>query len=110
MLNYDNGLGTEDFSSRDEVVGYCEYMCGAGACNDLTSDDLRHDDHCHRNSSHEYMSNDKLSKLGGEACPIVVHVTRRQRTRTVKVQKALPRPCPAVRTDRQLTAFLLKFR
>ena len=53
MLNYDNGLGTEDFSSRDEVVDYCEFMCGAGACNDLTSDDLRNDDHCHRNSFHD---------------------------------------------------------
>ena len=99
MLNYDNGLGTEDFSSRGEVVDYCEFMCGAGACNDLTSDDLRNDDHCHRNSSHEYMSNDKLSKMGGQACPIVVHVTRRQRTRTVKVRKALSDPCPAEQTD-----------
>ena len=56
MLNYDNGLGTEDFSSRDEVVDYCEFMCGSGACNDLTSGDLRHDDQCQRNSSHEYIN------------------------------------------------------
>ena len=56
MLNYDNGISTEDFNSRDEVVGYCEMMCGAGACNDLTSDDLRHDDHCQRNSFHEYIN------------------------------------------------------
>ena len=52
------------------------------------------------------MSNDKLlmSKMGGQARPIVVHVTIRQRTRIVKVWKALSRPCLGlVRPDRQTT-------
>ena len=51
-----------EMMGRDDIVGSCEMMCGAGACNDITSDDFRHDDQCQRNSFHEYISCDHVRR------------------------------------------------
>ena len=52
VTNYDNGIGTEDFGSREEVVGYCEMLCGGGNCDNLDSQSLENSDHCDRISFH----------------------------------------------------------
>ena len=49
VTNYDNGIGEEDYSSRDEVVGYCEMFCG-DSCDYIDPQSVKNSDHCDRNS------------------------------------------------------------
>ena len=61
MLSYhanDITVGMEDMS-YDDLMEYCEEMCGTGAwmtpggCDDVQYLDLQDDALCHRDSSHE---------------------------------------------------------
>ena len=63
MLSYHANnitVGMEDMS-YDDVMEYCEEMCGNGAwmrpggCDDMQHQDLQDDAHCHRDSSHGYI-------------------------------------------------------
>ena len=36
----------------DEVMTYCEEMCGPDSCDDIQNHDLTDDAHCQRTSSH----------------------------------------------------------
>ena len=63
MLSYHANnitVGMEDMS-YDDVMEYCEEMCGTGAwmtpggCDDIQYLDLQDDALCHRDSSHGYI-------------------------------------------------------
>ena len=55
VTNYDHGIGTDDFSSRDEVVAYCEMFCG-DSCDNIDSQSVLNSDHCDRNSFNYFIS------------------------------------------------------
>merc|ERR1719312_1900483 len=45
VSNYDNGIGTEDFTSREGLIGICEMKCGS-SCDHLQSHDFHNSTHC----------------------------------------------------------------
>ena len=55
VTKYENGIDTEDFSSHDEVLGYCEMMCGE-SCDNIDSQSVQDSGHCDRNSFHYFIS------------------------------------------------------
>ena len=74
MLSYHaNNItaGMEDMTYED-VMEYCEEMCGNGAwmtpggCDDIQFQDLQDDAQCHRKSSHDFFLN---VRIRFERCP-----------------------------------------
>merc|ERR1712131_290105 len=47
VANYDNGIGTDDWGSRDDLAGYCEFVCGE-SCDNIDSQSVQNSDHCDR--------------------------------------------------------------
>ena len=52
VLNWDLGV-IEGWNSRDDVMAYCESMCGTAECEELN---VKNDWQCERNGFHGYIN------------------------------------------------------